>query len=313
MSAGTDNNRGIVDELLDQVSIKQQKNDQTKRNEILSSVEKLISNGTATITDETNETAIFDDLIGFYNVSYTLTSTPGDNPVGGKWTRSQWRLWKIRRTLQHVLPPVSSNAVAQVVNAIFLECLWGVLPIWIVLRGDAVPISSDSNNPEVQQAYSKKKRANLVPSVLTKRTVRVYFDRPRIAVGNSIVSFGPTSSVVIDTPYVDDRIRIGVGGTSGTKFVFARVSEDDDEAKEAWQWILEQPTMITKTKASVGLILTSVISTIGFRILEGGVGKWLSGALAAVSLVSLALVVSSTGGIETRGPTFTPGLKPGSR
>jgi hypothetical protein len=317
-------NTATVDQLLNEISSQegqqqqeQQQQEDTKRGEIQGLVEQLAATSLSNDKEENDDSALFEDLIGYYNVSYTLTTKPNDNPVGGKWTRSQ-RLWKIQRTMQHVLPlnnntnystTTNPSAVAQVVNAIYLECLWGLLPIWIVLRGDAVPISKDDNN-EVQQEYSNKKRTELVPN-LTRRTVRAYFDKPRIALGKFLISFGPTSSVVIDTPYVDERIRIGVGGTSGTKFVFARVTEDDQEAKEAWKWVLEQPSMITKTKVSWALVLASVLSGLGWKLLRG-FGRWVSGASAAIGLVSLALVLSSTGGIETRGDTYTAGTSDGN-
>lgn len=115
----------------------------------------------------------WEPLIGYYNVSYTLAARPKDNPVGGKWTRSPTmglRPWSVQRTLQHILPMEPSNinvsaaaaaaagvtsnnttvavsasasAVAQVINAIRLDCLDGWLGIWVILRGDAVPLSQD--------------------------------------------------------------------------------------------------------------------------------------------------------------------------
>jgi hypothetical protein len=311
-SKKSEEKNNAVDQLLKQVESASKDPTNTNGDEIKDLIEQLTttsSNTTMDDDDDDNDEAKFlDDLIGYYNVSYTLTSNSKDNPVGGKWTRSQ-SLWNIKRTMQHVLPLNSEKndaAVAQVVNLIYLECLWGILPIWIILRGDAVLISKD-NNEQVQEQYSKKKRQQLVPN-LSKRTVRAYFDKPRIALGKVLISFGPTSSVVLDTPYMDNRIRLGVGGTSGTKFVFRRLPKDDKEAIDAWKWILEKPSMITKNNSSLSLLIVGLLSSYGWTILRG-VSKYVSGISAFLSFASLGLVLSSTGGIETRGDTYTPGNK----
>jgi hypothetical protein len=321
-----------VDQLLEQVQPVQQEDEASQREKIDDLIGQLSS---TTQTSSSTNTPDFDSLIGYYNVSYTLTSRPDDNPVGGKWTRSQ-RLWKIRRTLQHILPLETNNnnndndnnstnplAVAQAINIVILDCLWGLLPIIIVLRGDAVPLSQDDPN---KQQESKTKQ--LLPD-LSPITVRAYFDRPRIAVGKRLVfSLGPTSSVVLDTPYIDDRIRIGKGGTSGSKFVFARIAlgddennndnnnNNDEEATESWKWLLErkaQSSLITKRKASWGMAALAVTSSIiGFwrmppNVNVVGVWKLMAKASSILSWLSLGWILSSTGGIETRGETFTPG------
>lgn len=241
----------------------------------------------------------FDRLIGYYNVSCTLTTNPRDNPVGGKWTRngSTRYLWVIRRTLQHVLekrPNSISNAVAQAINVIRLDLLLGLIPVWIVLRGDAVPISQDHGSPATR----------LLPD-LSARAVRVYFDRPRIAFGKLAFSFGPTSSVVLDTPYVDSSIRIGKGGTSGTLFVFRRVN--DTEATAEWKWLLDdRQKFLSKRKMTLLLGTVGTLSALGIRFLEG-IGKRVSLSAMIFSFIGLIWATLATGGIETRGETYAPG------
>jgi hypothetical protein len=314
MSA-TPTEANVVEQLLEQV----QRNEDDSSNqetiqELIHQLSSSSSNATTTTSSTTESSPNddddfdFDALIGYYNVSYTLASRPNDNPVGGKWTRNQ-RLWKIRRTLQHILPPKKNNdgntiknSVAQAINIIGLDCLWGLLPIWIVLRGDAVPLRKDDEESEVA-------KSKLLPH-LSPRAVRAYFDAPRIAIGKLVFSFGPTSSVVIDTPYVDDRLRIGIGGTSGTKFVFSRVNDNDKEAIDSWKWLLEQPSILTKKKASWTLAIAAILSGVGLRmsLMTGGVvSKWLTGASTVLSVLGLAWVRVSTGGIESRGDTYTPG------
>ena len=305
--------KDTVDELLEQIREEADQDDQknNKQETIQKLIDKLPSSSSPPSTADSSQDVDFDSLIGYYNVSYTLTSRPKDNPVGGKWTRNQ-RLWKIKRTLQHILPPTNSNFVAQAINVIRLDCLWGLLPIWIMLRGDAVPLAQDCEAKN-EKTTSKKTATSLLPN-LSSRAVRAYFDAPRIALGKKLVfSLGPTSSVVLDTPYVDDRVRIGMGGTSGTKFVFTRVT--DKEAADDWKWLLnvEKKSFITKNKASWVLAMVAVLSSIGWwrvstiAVTTNIVSKWVTAASTILSILGFVWIRLSTGGIETSGDTYTPG------
>ena len=280
----------LVEQLIDRIN--------NKGDHANQEIQDIIHQLTVSETDPTNVTD-FDGLIGYYNVSCALTSNKSDNPVGGKWTRngSTRYLWVIRRTLQHVLekrPNSIPNAVAQAINVIRLDLLFGLIPVWIVLRGDAVPISQD-------QGISTTR----LLSDLSARTVRVYFDQPRIAFGKFAFSFGPTSSVVLDTPYVDSRIRIGKGGTSGTLFVFRRVN--DTEATAEWKWLLDdRQKFFTKRKAFVVLGTVGILGACGIQFFEG-VGRRMSLSAMFLSFICLIWTTLATGGIETRGETYTPG------
>ena len=107
--------------------------------------------------------------------------------------------------------------------------------------------------------------------------------------GKLAFTLGPTSSVVIDTPYVDDRIRIGIGGTSGTKFVFARVNDNDKEATDDWKWLLEQPSILTKKKTSwILAMIAAVSSCVGLRMSMSIVSKWMTGVSTVLSVLGLA-------------------------
>jgi hypothetical protein len=245
----------------------------------------------------------FDALIGYYNVSYTLKAQEKDNPVGGKWTRTTGfaqKLLRTRRMLQHILPTNTTGlvqdpkAVAEAVNVIVLEALFGLIRLTVILRGDAVPIADTppSSKP-------------LLPN-LSNLAVRAYFDPPRIVFGKKgrlvNVNIGPTSSVVLDAPYFDSKVRIGMGGTSGTKFVFARCSEDDEEAKEFLPLLQRRP--VSKRKAA--MLLLSIAGAGIFGALRRGFQ--VTGSLTAVtSLLSMGLVISSSGGIEQREDTYQPG------
>ena len=245
----------------------------------------------------------FDPLVGYYNVSYTLKARQKDNPVGGRWTRTTGiaqKLLRTRRMLQHILPTNTTGlvqdpkAVAEAVNVIVFDALFGLVRLNVILRGDAVPVADTppSSKP-------------LLPN-LSNLAVRAYFDPPRIVFGKKgrlvNVNIGPTSSVVLDAPYCDSKVRIGMGGTSGTKFVFARCSEDDEEAKEFLSLLQRKP--VSKRKAAI--ILLSIAGTGIFGALKRGFQ--MTGSLAAVtSLLSLGLVISSSGGIEDREDTYQKG------
>ena len=143
-SINGETNAVVVDELFRQIhSVNSAEQSQANDD----SIQELVNNLTASSADiKDDENTLFDSLFGYYNVTYTMTARTNDNPVGGKWTRSQ-KLVQFKRTMQHILPlqenNTKSSAIAQVVNIITLS-LFG-LAITIVLRGDAVPLSEDDN------------------------------------------------------------------------------------------------------------------------------------------------------------------------
>ena len=95
--------------------------------------------------------------------------------------------------------------------------------------------------------------------------VQALFDAPRILVRPGRASttttrrrrrrswldwqVGPTSSVVLDTTFVNSQVRIGMGGTSGTRFVFGRLTED--------QGAIGQPLHVWKEATEFQTILSS--------------------------------------------------------
>lgn len=324
------NNEVLVDNLLEAIEMRNNNNngDIETDKKIKNLIQELTDNESATSSSSSASSlstpSDFDALLGYYNVSCTLTARPNDNPVGGKWTRNGStyysagganknttpKLWVIRRTLQHLLPKRENssipNAVAQAINVIRLDLLFGWIPVWIVLRGDAVPLDQDTDNYDDDD----KKSPALVPG-LSSRAVRAYFDRPRIAFGKRLVfSFGPTSSVVLDAPYVDERIRVGKGGTSGTLFVFRRVPQEDAEATTEWKWLLEedrQKSFVTKRKAAMTIGVVGILSALGSKLLVGGVAQKISLTSTLLSTIGLIWVALGTGGIETRGDTYARG------
>jgi hypothetical protein len=240
----------------------------------------------------------FEPLLGLYNVSSTLSSRQGDNPVGGKWTRSSGMLQKILQTTatwQHLLPTRSTksssdeslaafitpnNIAAEAVNHIRLEAFNKLFPIHVLLRGDVVPLT-----------YEERTNTSRVVRPLSSLAVKVLFDAPRICFGNRWgIHVGPKTSVLLDTTYCDNRVRIGMGGTSGTRFVFARSQSKGAEEYKA----LLQREPIARAKALIGMGVTAMI---GGNMMKQG-WRLLGGALSLTSLLLGSIVSFSSGGIE---------------
>ena len=214
------------------------------------SLEDSFQTSTNTTTASSDDVTRFQPLLGLYEVQSVITSNPKDNPVGGKWTRStgiMQKLFRTRSTFQHLVQFNSTGlstyvgAVAEAINVVSLDALDGLLRATVILRGDAVPLSIEQRDEmNINRTSSTSSSSLLTP--LTNLVVRAYFDPPRIYFGkrrgrrgSSSYSYlplqiGPKSSVVLDTTYCDEQVRIGVGGSSGSRFVFT--ATDSLEAKE---------------------------------------------------------------------------------
>lgn len=256
----------------------------------------------STATESDDDVSRFEQVLGLYNVSFVQTIKQGENPVGGKWTRKSGlaqKFLRTRRTLQHVLAVnetgigaqkvVDSNglersAVAEAVNVIALEALWGKIRTTILLRGDCIAL----NNTE---------RVSDMCQPLSPLAVRVLFDAPRIVIGKTgrwfNFNLGPKSSVVLDTCYVDKLLRIGLGGRSGTRFVFARCAGNDQEANE-FRGLLARKAWSKKQALST----FTLIGTIGLHLAISRGMKVIGGFLSTISLMTGLLFAFSSGGIE---------------
>jgi hypothetical protein len=63
-------------------------------------------------------------------------------------------------------------------------------------------------------------------TVLSPGTIRADFDSPLITIGGVGIRIGPNSNVVLDTPYLDGKIRLGVGAR-GSSFIFKRTLDEN--------------------------------------------------------------------------------------
>ena len=321
LAASNDNDKTqTVDNLLNLVQDPQQ-NDTAIRESILQ-LSRSSSNDENLLSTKEQEqarsssAALFEPLLGNYNVSCTLPNEPSERPVGGKWNSG---LFSIQQTWQNLVPVAATNnsntsssatkPVAQAVNVIVLKAffLW---TIHVILRGDAYRMSAH----EREQVAQERKTPG---GWLSPRCVRANFDPPRIVVSTASkpflslspprivvttaasrpflsLSLGPKSSVVLDTTYCDDRLRLGMG-SKGSRFVFVR--SDDDPRADQWRELLVsiQPVGKRLLVAFFG----SLSMAWGLAAWKwSGIARWISLVLCLGSIPITLAVGRSTGGIE---------------
>jgi hypothetical protein len=291
---------------------------------------KAVREMVLSLRNETLPGAPFDlMLLGNYNVSFTLPPADDENdrPVGGKWSRNP--LLSIRRSYQHLVQPreVASGSVAQAVNVIIVRAwLWSIA---VILRGDAYNVPADER---VRIAQDRQTPGG----GLSERTVRANFDPPRVVLdltptwhqqqvrdarsepnGSTdlpprhrawlSLSLGPRSSVVLDTPYCDSRIRIGKG-SRGSLFVFSRLPPQGEgliptafDDPDSWKEMLQVRPMGKVPLIAVfgGLALASLFASV--RTFSHGLLVWnrvWSLPLGLASVAAAMVIALSTGGIE---------------
>ena len=286
----------------------------------------------------------FNPLIGLYEVASVITNNDKENPVGGKWTRSggfAQKILKTRKTYQHILHYNSTGlarydgetSVAEAINVVSLDGLGGLLRATVILRGDVVPLT-----PQELKEMNMNRTINL----LSNLAVRANFDAPRIFFGRRNptgedafkylpLQLGPLSDVILDTSFNDQFVRIGMGGTSGTRFIFTRTADDDKEALE-YRALLKQPPakkpkllgIMTSillasfyvafgngiklvsaispsflTKSSVFTPLVTLLSVVKMSVT--GLIRIIAGASGLLAGLGAVLIAFSTGGIEQDG------------
>ena len=80
-------------------------------------------------------------------------------------------------------------------------------------------------------------------TVLSPGTIRADFDSPLITIGGVGIRIGPNSNVVLDTPYLDDKIRLGMGAR-GSSFIFKRTLE---ESANNWKVDIKRKALPAKS------------------------------------------------------------------
>jgi len=237
-------------------------------------------------------------LFRFAEVAYVgQTSSRTANAAGGKYRGALGRfVCPTDALFQHVLADGAFN----VVHFRF----FGLIPAAAILRGRWRRASSAT-----LEALRERARAATPPRSVTNNLVSIDFDAPLLAIGRTgkplCLRIGPRSTVQLDTTYLDERIRIARGGTSGTPFVLRMDSCADGRAlaeqARLYEQVLERRPLGKRSIVPVLLAAAAAIWRLGSR--GAGVGRLplglTLGKLAAVLLAAVAAaVLRSTGGID---------------
>lgn len=250
-------------ELVDELLTKVEKTDggistaPSKRQEIDDLIRKLMEIGKS-------QTPMTDPrLFGKYRVAYTSTNDKSP-PAGGLFRSKAGRLIFLSRGLfQHVFKPDT------VVNLVCFRLL-GILKGCVSLRGKLEPLEDEKLGPNA---------------------IKVTFERPRLCLGSMVFQFGPRSNVRLATTYVDDRVRLAIGGR-GSLFVFARGGKADSPMADEWNQVFQVQTW------PVAILPISVLGLLGLAFMA----SWPVRIVAVVFAAIFGFVIKR-GGIADNAPS----------
>lgn len=201
-------------------------------------------------------------LFSKYSVAYTSTGDKSP-PAGGLFRSRVGRLLFVTRGLfQHVFKPDT------VVNLVCFRVL-GILKGCVGLRGKLVPIEDEKLGPN---------------------GIKVTFEKPRLCLGSFVFQFGPRSTVRLATTYVDDRVRLAIGGR-GSLFVFAKDAAAESAMADEWN-----PMFQAQTWPAI-LLPLAVLTFLGLTFLA----PW-PVRIAGIVIALIAGFVLKRGGIAHNAP-----------
>ena len=191
------------------------------------------------------------------------------NAAGGRFRGRVGRLlFRTTAMYQHVLYHSTGNLA---INFIKFRLL-GLLPGSVVLRGAVEP---EADREALGARWNR---------TLSENTIRAAFRSPRVAFGPLTLDLGPTSEVRLDTTYLDDRIRVSRGGSSGTVFVFKACDAEDATAGDWKAVVARKPTPRSALAGGFGAAAATAAA----------LRAWVP--CAAFALLA-AKLITSTGGI----------------
>jgi len=178
---------------------------------------------------------------------------------------------------QHVLREGGEDVA---VNLVAFR-LFGVLPGVAVLRGS---VRTEDDREALSLKYSR---------ALGPNTIRADFEAPRVSLGPRSwrllnLRVGPVSTVRLDTTYLDDRVRISRGGSSGTPFIFTASGRTADA--DEWRAVYKSKPATAKGLAKGGFA-AAVLAAVVRR----------PSVSAVLAVVSLGLYTSTGGIVENDG------------
>jgi hypothetical protein len=169
-------------------------------------------------------------IFGYYDVAYTKAGSKQDGaPAGGVFRSKIGRLiFKTEGLEQNLVEP---NFVE---NRVAFE-LFGCIPGEVKLRGTFEQSKAHDNDG---------------------KTVRAQFGSPTFRIfGFPAVPIGPKSEVTLATTYIDDRVRLGLGGR-GSRFVFRRKSKEQHE-RDMGYWGVGGLAVVTNIVSTICMFLSA--------------------------------------------------------
>ena len=285
MSREEDVQRSLRDRVLKLVEDTDRGVDATRdrKREIATAIESLRTEVDAD-GDDASVSSYLDDerIFGNYDVAYTAS---GDDyygePAGGRFRGALGRrLFKTTTVRQALYEP---NIVVNEVTFMLLGFLSGR----VSLAGTFSLWQGDSVN---------KGDGDRVAERDTRNTVRAYFEQPELELGRVKMRIGPKSTVVLSTTYLDDKLRLGVGGR-GSLFVFRRINNDRTRPERS------SPQTQASSSSSVGR-WAAIAAVAGFLAAAKAMSTSVAitaGGLLVLLLLCAALVMRNGGIIGTGG------------
>ena len=183
--------------------------------------------------------------------------------------------------------PVKSRILA--INYITGK-LFRIFPVSVILKGVVSKISK-SECTELTAKYG---------TLLSSGTVRADFESPLISLGKYSVRIGPNSNVVLDTPYLDKNIRLGLGAR-GSAFIFKKTN---DKKADNWKIDIQRKPLNAKklgfSLIFVGVALRNLLSSI-----EIGAFQFLKNGLALFFVLFGSVFAFTKGGIRSNDNVLT--------
>ncbi len=246
-------------------------------------------------------------VLGPWEVAHTSQGpAQGGAPAGGKFMgpvgralfRPSGLAQNLSRSSGEGEGEVGGGGV-QVLNFVKFRLL-GLVPGQVSLRGDLSPKGPPVAEREIRKGATSVDLEAALAAAGPEGWAEVLFDRPRLWLWPGLcVQLGPPSSVLLQTPYVDNDVRLGLG-SRGSRFVFRRGGAGADPAAEARARQPPRNRLGALLLLAMGSALAQVIVGIGAP------GRWAGGALLAI-FAGLAYVLWGGGTVpDAEGNTFTP-------
>lgn len=238
-------------------------------------------------------------LFGNYAVSYAgAGSQQRGAPAGGSYEGTLGKLiFESTGLFQHLIYPSDeerSNGDVVVVNQVSGRLL-SLIPMHVVLYGIARFLDADERAVAMQSCKSEQAGVSL-----SEKAVEAVFEPPRIMVCfggvmakilslfgfdltkrnnaglkstidalDTVFQIGPSSSVVLDTPYCTTTLRSGLGAR-GSEFVFRKLHLHDREEysrSEMWRAVMDKAPVSLRSVAIAMSFSGAYFGFVGRRLL----------------------------------------------